>query len=35
MLDSIMILSFAALTLLMSGLVKWSEKIVTEGREEK
>jgi hypothetical protein len=35
MLDSIMIISFAALTLAMAGFVKWSEETVKEGREEK
>ncbi|MEK3807241.1 signal peptide protein [Metabacillus sp. SLBN-84] len=35
MLDIIMAVSFAALALLMAGLISWSEKIVNEGREEK
>lgn len=35
MLDSIMIISFTALTLAMAGFVKWSGDLVKEGREEK
>ncbi|MDR0139840.1 signal peptide protein [Metabacillus idriensis] len=35
MLDSMMLLAFAALALVMAGLVKWSDEIVKEGRGEK
>lgn len=35
MLDGIMIILFAVLTLTMAGLVTWSGHVVKEGSEEK